>query len=87
MDKSKKYKVKVCHGGSCRCNFAEEVKKNLEKEIVNKKIENVEVEQSGCMGFCGQSPNIVVIDEETYASEVKTNLNPSTIAKELFKDV
>ena len=73
---SVKSRVRVCLGTACLSAGAEKVKKTLEHELG----ESVDVEYSGCHGFCSQGPLVVVDDNYFYTKvDEKTAIK---IAKE-----
>jgi len=64
-------KVLVCQGTGCTSSRSEEVRRALEHELDRAGLSNVEVDFTGCHGFCQQGPIVVVEPEGTFYAHVK----------------
>jgi|GEM_PF-2624481 len=77
-----KKQIAVCGGRSCKCFGGERIMDYISKEIkLSPGEENDEysLEWAGCMGYCGQGPNVRInkthfifsADEKTIMDEIK----------------
>ena len=64
-------KVLVCQGTGCTSSRSEDVRAALEREAIKAGLDNVEVDFTGCHGFCQQGPIVVVEPEGTFYAHVK----------------
>ena len=64
-------KVLVCQGTGCTSSRSEEIRRALEHEVNRAGLSNVEVDFTGCHGFCQQGPIVVVEPEGTFYAHVK----------------
>jgi NADH-quinone oxidoreductase subunit F len=64
-------KVLVCQGTGCTSSRSEEIRKALEHEVNLEGLSNIEVDFTGCHGFCQQGPIVVVEPEGTFYAHVK----------------
>ncbi|MBM4176983.1 MAG: NADH-quinone oxidoreductase subunit NuoF [Ignavibacteria bacterium] len=70
----KKYRVQVmvCTGTGCVSNHSFEVRDALEKEILKNELQHeVEVVNTGCNGFCGAGPIVVVQPDNIFYQLLK----------------
>jgi NADH-quinone oxidoreductase subunit F len=68
----KHLKVLVCQGTGCTSSKSEEIRRALEHEVDRVGLSNIEVDFTGCHGFCQQGPIVVVEPEGTFYTHVKT---------------
>jgi NADH-quinone oxidoreductase subunit F len=64
-------KVLVCQGTGCTSSKSEEIRTALEHEVNRAGLSNIEVDFTGCHGFCQQGPIVVVEPEGTFYAHVK----------------
>jgi len=64
-------KVLVCQGTGCTSSRSEEIRRALEHEVNRAGLSNIEVDFTGCHGFCQQGPIVVVEPEGTFYAHVK----------------
>jgi len=64
-------RVLVCQGTGCTSSRSEEIRAALEQEVKQAGLTNVEVDFTGCHGFCQQGPIVVVEPEGTFYAHVQ----------------
>jgi len=64
-------KVFVCQGTGCTSSRSEEIRTVLEHEVNQTGLSNIEVDFTGCHGFCQQGPIVVVEPEGVFYAHVK----------------
>jgi NADH-quinone oxidoreductase subunit F len=64
-------KVFVCQGTGCTSSRSEEIRTILEHEVNQAGLSNIEVDFTGCHGFCQQGPIVVVEPEGVFYAHVK----------------
>ena len=64
-------KVLVCQGTGCTSSRSEDVRAALEHEVRQVGLDDVDVDFTGCHGFCQQGPIVVVEPEGTFYAHVK----------------
>jgi NADH-quinone oxidoreductase subunit F len=64
-------KVLVCQGTGCASSRSEEIRSALEHEVRQTELSNVEVDFTGCHGFCQQGPIVVVEPEGIFYTHVR----------------
>jgi NADH-quinone oxidoreductase subunit F len=64
-------KVLVCQGTGCTSSRSEEIRTVLEHEVNQTGLSNIEVDFTGCHGFCQQGPIVVVEPEGVFYAHVK----------------
>jgi NADH-quinone oxidoreductase subunit F len=64
-------KVLVCQGTGCTSSRSEEIRSALEHEVSQTGLSNVEVDFTGCHGFCQQGPIVVVEPEGIFYTHVR----------------
>jgi NADH-quinone oxidoreductase subunit F len=65
------HKVLVCQGTGCTSSRSEEIRSALEHEVNRAGLGNIEVDFTGCHGFCQQGPIVVVEPEGIFYTHVK----------------
>ena len=65
------HKVLVCQGTGCTSSRSEEIRIELENEVNRAGLSNIEVDFTGCHGFCQQGPIVVVEPEGIFYTHVK----------------
>jgi NADH-quinone oxidoreductase subunit F len=65
------HKVLVCQGTGCISSRSEEIRSALEHEVNRAGLSNIEVDFTGCHGFCQQGPIVVVEPEGIFYTHVK----------------
>ena len=53
--------IHVCHAGTCRARGAEAVLAEIE-ELVSEVGGRCKVRQSGCLGYCNEAPNAIILE-------------------------
>ena len=61
----------VCQGTGCVSSGADAVYQALQEEIAHLGIKNIEVDFTGCHGFCEQGPNVVIEPEGIFYTHVQ----------------
>ena len=61
----------VCQNVDCKSRGAEEIMKELGKEVTEKGLSDVEVRPYMCFGACQEGPNIVLYPEKSWYAGVK----------------
>ncbi|MFC2072013.1 NADH-quinone oxidoreductase subunit NuoF [Chloroflexota bacterium] len=64
-------RVLVCQGTGCTSSRSEEIRAALEYEVKQAGLSNVEVDFTGCHGFCQQGPIVVIEPEGTFYAHVE----------------
>jgi NADH-quinone oxidoreductase subunit F len=64
-------KVLVCQGTGCTSSRSEEIRGALEHQVSEAGLRGVEVDFTGCHGFCQQGPIVVVEPEGIFYTHVK----------------
>lgn len=64
-------KILICGGTGCLSSKSKDIKENLEKELKERKIDDVEVVLTGCFGFCEKGPIVKVVPANNFYIEVK----------------
>ncbi len=64
-------RVLVCQGTGCTSSRSEEIRVALEYNVKQAGLSNVEVDFTGCHGFCQQGPIVVVEPEGIFYTHVK----------------
>lgn len=78
--------VMVCTGTGCVSNHAFDLMSALEKEIKKQKLENeTEVVPTGCNGFCGAGPIVVVQPDGIFYQLLKVSDIPYLVEEHLLK--
>jgi len=78
--------VMTCCGTGCVAGGAYRIKAALEKEIENRGLQDkVSVVMTGCNGFCGQGPLLVVMPEGIFYGWLKPEDVPSLVEEHLVK--
>jgi NADH:ubiquinone oxidoreductase subunit F (NADH-binding)/(2Fe-2S) ferredoxin len=78
--------VMVCAGTGCVSNHSMEIKEALDREIKKHKLEvEAEVVYTGCNGFCGAGPIVVVQPDGIFYQLLKTSDIPHLVEEHLLK--
>lgn len=78
--------VLVCGGTGCTSSNSGEIIAELEKELLEKGLENeVKVVRTGCFGLCALGPIMVIYPEGCFYSEVKVEDVPEIVEEHLLK--
>ena len=84
--KAYRIQVMVCTGTGCVSNHAFDVKEALEKEIAKHNLQNeTEIVNTGCNGFCGAGPLLVVQPEGIFYQLLKTTDVPHLVEEHFLK--
>ncbi len=78
-----KITVFVCQGSGCVSGKSDQIRKRLEEEVEQLGLTNVEVDFTGCHGFCQRGPIVVVEPEGIFYSEVKVEDVPEIVQSHL----
>jgi NADH:ubiquinone oxidoreductase subunit F (NADH-binding)/(2Fe-2S) ferredoxin len=84
----KHYRIQlmVCAGTGCVLNHSFEIKGALEKEIIKHNLQNeAQVVMTGCNGFCGQGPILVVQPDGIFYQMLKVQDVPYLVEEHLLK--
>jgi (2Fe-2S) ferredoxin len=73
----------VCHGTGCISSGSDAVYEALREEIAGQGITDVEVDFTGCHGFCEQGPNVVVEPEGIFYTHVQAEDAPEIVGSHL----
>lgn len=78
--------VLICSGTGCCSSGSMKIKEALEKELVNRDLENeIKVVQTGCFGLCALGPIMIVYPEGTFYSRVTIKDVPEIVEEHLLK--
>jgi len=83
-----KYKMHllVCGGTGCRASASDVIKEKLNKELVEKGLEDeVQVVMTGCFGFCEKGPIVKVLPDNTFYTQVKPDDAKEIIEEHVIK--
>ena len=76
----------VCAGTGCVANHAFEIKDGLEKEIVQRGLQNeVAVVTTGCQGFCERGPIVIVQPDGIFYERIQSENIPLLVEEHLLK--
>lgn len=84
----KNYRIQlmVCAGTGCVSNHSYEIREALEKEIINHNLQNeAQVVMTGCNGFCGAGPILVVQPDGIFYQMLKTSDAKLLVEEHLLK--
>jgi len=82
----RRIELMVCAGTGCVASGAFNIKEALEKEIEAKGLQDeVSVVTTGCNGFCGQGPLMVVMPEKIFYGWLKVDDIPLLVEEHLLK--
>ena len=76
-------KVLVCQGTCCTSSRSEQIRAALEDQTRQAGLSNVEVDFTGCHGFCQQGPIVVVEPEGTFYTHVTVEDVPEIVHSHL----
>ncbi|WP_291255695.1 NADH-quinone oxidoreductase subunit NuoF [Fusobacterium sp.] len=79
-------KILICGGTGCLSSKSRLIKENLEKELKERKIEDVEVVLTGCFGFCEKGPIVKILPANNFYIEVKPEDVKDIIELDIIKD-
>ncbi|QFR39378.1 (2Fe-2S) ferredoxin domain-containing protein [Candidatus Gracilibacteria bacterium 28_42_T64] len=68
-------KVQVCCGKTCKSRFSEYIITRLENDKQKFNLDNLEIEESKCMGDCKIGPNIMI------AGNKEKGMNPAKVSE------
>jgi len=78
--------VMVCAGTGCASNMSLEVLAAFEKEVKKRKLQDeVQVVKTGCLGICGNGPNVMVFPEGTCYTHILPDDVPEIVEEHLIK--
>ncbi|MGA2667877.1 MAG: NADH-quinone oxidoreductase subunit NuoF [Ignavibacteria bacterium] len=84
--KSHRIQLMVCAGTGCVSNHSFDIKEALEKEIIKRHLQNeAEVVMTGCNGFCGAGPILVVQPDGIFYQMLKVQDIPFLVEEHLLK--
>ena len=87
--------IYICHGTGCVSGKAFEIREKLEKAVTEHDLSEVEVDFTGCHGFCGQGPIVFIEPDGTFYAHVtvddvpaiiKALKNDETVERLFFRD-
>ncbi len=73
----------VCQGTGCISSGSDTVYEALKSEVARQKLKNVNVDFTGCHGFCEQGPNVVVEPDGVFYTHVQADDALDIIASHL----
>ncbi len=76
--------VIICHGTGCIASGSIEVRKTIEKEVAELKLDEIKIKTTGCHGFCQRGP-IVIIEPDGFFYPEVTPENAKTIVHSHLK--
>jgi NADH:ubiquinone oxidoreductase subunit E len=80
-----KAKVLVCQKSNCWQRGGKEVCQQLNKICSAYNFDgSIDIKTTGCLGKCGQAPNIVMLPDKTRHSKIKPKQIPALIEKHLI---
>ena len=65
------YRILVCQGTGCVSGGSDTVYEAIKSEVARAGLENVDVDYTGCHGFCEQGPNVVIEPEGIFYTHVQ----------------
>ena len=81
----KKPAIAVCVSTGCEALGVKGVLKAFKEEFKKQGLEgNIEIKETGCLGFCEKGPRIVVYPEEIFYFRVKATDVPEIVSKTLI---
>ena len=84
--KPKKHVISVCISTGCVALGAREVISALEEELEKRGLkDDVEVKETGCVGFCEQGPRITIYPQEICYFKVKPEDVPEIVSETIIK--
>src|SRR4030042_3612053 len=75
--------VFVCQGTGCVSGGSDAVYEALKKEVARQELTDVEVDFTGCHGFCEQGPNVVIEPEGIFYTHVEPGDVPEIVSSHL----
>ena len=75
--------VLVCQGTGCVSGGADDVYQALKLEVARQKLTDVEIDFTGCHGFCEQGPNVVIEPEGVLYTHVQIEDAPDIVNSHL----
>jgi NADP-reducing hydrogenase subunit HndC len=83
---AKRVELMLCTGTGCVAGGCFRIKKALEEEIARHGLQDeVSLVQTGCNGFCGQGPLMVVLPEQIFYGWLKTEEIPFLVQEHFLK--
>jgi NADP-reducing hydrogenase subunit HndC len=83
---ARRIELMICAGTGCVASGAFNIRESLEKEIEMQGLQNeVAVITTGCNGFCGQGPLMVVMPEKIFYGWLKAEDIPFLVEEHLLK--
>ena len=73
----------VCQGTGCVSGGSDAVYEALKTEVAQQKLTDVEVDFTGCHGFCEQGPNVVIEPEGIFYTHVEPGDAPEIVTSHL----
>ena len=84
--KEKRIQLMVCSGTGCVSNHAFDIKDALEKEIIKRDLqEEAQIVMTGCNGFCGAGPILVIQPDNVFYQFLKAKDIPRLVEEHLLK--
>jgi NADH:ubiquinone oxidoreductase subunit F (NADH-binding)/(2Fe-2S) ferredoxin len=77
--------VFVCHGTGCVSNKSELVRSALERAVAHFNISDINIDFTGCHGFCQQGPIVIIEPDGVFYAQVTMN-DVDDIVKSHLKD-
>ncbi|MDH4210404.1 MAG: NADH-quinone oxidoreductase subunit NuoF [candidate division WOR-3 bacterium] len=76
----------VCAGTGCVANHSFDIKEGLEKEIIEKGLQDeIQVITTGCQGFCERGPIVIVQPDGIFYQRIKKKEIPRLVEEHLLK--
>lgn len=82
---SDQYHIMVCSSTGCQSNKSNDIRRRLKAGVEYKGLtNNVKVSRTGCFGFCEQGPNIKIMPEGVFYTQVKATDVDEIIEKHII---
>ncbi len=77
--------VLICQGTSCTSGKSDQIRTALEQEIARAQLSNINIETTGCHGFCQEGPTVIIEPEGTFYTHVKAEDAEEIVNSHLMK--
>ncbi len=74
------HKVLVCQGTGCISGGSDAVYDAIKSEVDKAGLENVDVDYTGCHGFCEQGTNVIIEPEGIFYTHVQAEDAPEIVS-------
>ncbi|MDR0330428.1 MAG: NAD(P)H-dependent oxidoreductase subunit E, partial [Chitinispirillales bacterium] len=78
--------ILICGGTGCESSKADEIYRNIQKELVGQKADGeAQVIKTGCFGFCEKGPIVKILPDESFYVHVKPEDARELVAEHIVK--